>query len=381
LDRSADVNILAYVHLRNIYGSTGAGRLARNMVEQLHRSGEDRIAILADPADHRAAIPKVGAPWDGYDYRFFRNETSRQQALWALFDRPVAETYWPDVDVVYCTGESYVPTRRARLAVTAHDAAFFEKDAHRQGFSVMKQSLKWRYLYHKLSRKADRILTVSRFSAERLGHFFPALRDRFRVVPSAVPWRFFEPVSQEGENALAGIGLSGRQFIMVPRGLHYRKNADMVLQAWPLLREKHPDLLLVVTSHCDPRYVEKARALGPSVRLTGFVDDELLCSLYHAAAALWFPSLYEGFGLPPLEAMACGTPVVASNSSSIPEIAGEAAILVSPASLHDNVDALEALLQDPVLVDRLVAAGRERARLFTWANAAARLRSELQMLL
>lgn len=233
------MNLLAYVHLRNIYASTGAGRLARNMVEQLHQSGDDRIAVLADQADHRAIIPKVGAPWDKFDYRFFRHETSRQQALWALFDRPVAETYWPDVDVVYCTAESYVPTKRARLAVTAHDAAFFEKDAHRQGYSVMKQRLKWRYLYKKLSSKADRVLTVSQFSADRLSHFFPVLKDRLRVVPSAVPWRFFEPVSQDGEDALARIGLSGRQFIMIPRGLNYRKNADMVLQAWPLLRERN----------------------------------------------------------------------------------------------------------------------------------------------
>lgn len=371
------MNILAYVHLRNIWGSTGAGRFARNMVEQLHRLGEDRIAILADPADHRSIIPKVGPPWDKYDYQYLRHETSRQQALWALINWPVAETYWPEVNVVYCTAESYVPTKRARLAVTAHDAAFFEKDALVQDYSLIKQRLKWRYLYHKLSRKADRVLTVSQFSANRLSHFFPALKDRLRVVPCAVPWRFFEPVSQAGEDALTRIGLSGRQFIMVPRGLSYRKNADLVLQAWPLLREMHPNVLLVVTSHCDPDYAEKARALGPTVRLTGFVDDELLCSLYHAAAVVWFPSLYEGFGMPPLEAMACGTPVVASNSASIPEISGEAAYLVSATSLQDNIDALDTLLKASTLVDRLVLAGHQRARMFTWTNAATKLRSEL----
>ena len=233
----------------------------------------------------------------------------------------------------------------------------------------MKQRLKWRYLYHKLSRKADRILTVSNFSAERLGHFFPALRERIRVVPSAVPSRFFEPVSPSGEDALAKIGLANRQFVMAPSGLHHRKNADLILRAWPLLRQKYPDLLLVVTSHCDPHYLAQTRALGASVRVLGFVDDELLCSLYHAAAALWFPSLYEGFGLPPLEAMACGTPVVASNNSSLPEIAGEAAILVSPASMQENIDALDTILRTPAVVSRLVAAGRERALLFTWAKA------------
>ena len=154
----------------------------------------------------------------------------------------------------------------------------------------------------------------------------------------------------------------------------------MVLKVWPLLHEKHPDLLLVVTSHCDSDYAAKARALGPSVVLTGFVDDELLCSLYHAAAVIWFPSLYEGFGLPPLEAMACGTPVVASNSASIPEIAGEAALLVSALSLQENIDAIDAVLKTPGLAGRLVSAGRQRARMFTWVSAATKLRTELKLL-
>jgi glycosyltransferase involved in cell wall biosynthesis len=371
------VNVLAYVHLRNIHSSTGAGRFSRNMIEETARLGHHDLAILADAADHRDVVPKVGAPWTDFSYRFITHGTSRQQALWALLDRPTAESYWPEVDIVYCAAESYVPRRRARLAVTAHDAAFFEKDAHPADWAHRKQEMKWRLLYRKLARHADRIFTVSRFSAERLGHFFPALEGRFRVVPSAIPWRFFEPVSADGEAQLARLGLAGRRFAMLPRGLHYRKNADLVLEAWPRLHEMHPDLLLVITSHSEAAYVEKARALGPSVILTDFIDDELLCSIYHAASVLWFPSLYEGFGLPPLEAMACGTPVVASNSSSIPEVSGDAAILVAPGSLDDNIQAIDSLLRSPAACDRLIAAGRERARRYTWAHAARRLDEEL----
>jgi glycosyltransferase involved in cell wall biosynthesis len=351
------------------------------MVEQLHLLGDDQIVVLADPGDHRTIIPKVGYPWDTFKYRFFSHDTSRQQALWVLFDRPGAEKFWPEAEVVYCTAESYVPARRARLAVTAHDAAFLENGVHRQDFSLRKQRAKWRYLYHKLSRRADRIMTVSQFSCERLGHFFPAIRDRLRVIPNGIPGRFFDPVSQEGEEALAAIGLAGRRFILVPCGLQHRKNADLVLRTWPLLREKHRDLLLVVASHCRLDYIERARALGPSVHLTGFVDDELMCSLYHTAGAVWFPSMYEGFGLPALEAMACGTPVVTANCSSLPEIAGDAALLVAPKSMQDHIDALDSLLRTPSLVERLVAAGRERAQMFTWQGAAAKLRSELQFLL
>ena len=366
--------------MRNIHSSMGAGRFSRNIIEETHKIGHHRLAILADRADHDDVVPKVGGPWKDFPYKFIERETSTQQAMWTLFDRPVAESYWPEVDVVYCAGESYVPKRRARLAVTAHDAAFFESDAHPRGWATRKQRLKWRFLYHKLARHADRVFTVSKFSAERLGHFFPRLEGRFRVVPSAIPWRFFEPVSAGGEEQLQRLGLGGRRFVMLPRGLDYRKNADMVLRAWPKLQALHGDLLLVVTSLCDPAYVERARALGPSIVLTGYIDDELLCSIYHAASVLWFPSLYEGFGLPPLEAMACGTPVVASDSSSIPEVSGDAAQLVSPMSLDDNVQAIDAVLRSPALAQRLVAAGRQRALRYTWANAARRLDEELEEL-
>ena len=127
------------------------------------------------------------------------------------------------------------------------------------------------------------------------------------------PWAVLRSRIPRGGRCARGHGCRPA-ILMVPCG-RYRKNADLVLRTWPLLREKHPELVLVVTSYCDPRYVEKVHALGPSIRLTGFVDDELMCSLYHGAAAIWFPSIYEGFRPSSLEAMACGTPVVATNSS------------------------------------------------------------------
>lgn len=348
------------------------------MIDELHRFDRDKIKILVNANDHRAVISKVGLPWQTYDYCFFGWDTSMQQARWAFLNRPTAEAYWPSADLVYCTSELYVPARRARLAVTAHDAACFERDAHRLTWSSMIYKLKRRYLFKKLSRRADRVVTVSHFSAERLGHFFPALKDRLCVVPNGVPWRFFDPVSLAGQATLNSMGLKGRRFIMVPGGLNYRKNADLVLRAWPLLLQNHPDLLLVVTSVCEKDYLKKASRLKPSVRLIGFVDDELLCSLYTAAAAIWFPSLYEGFGIPVLEAMACGTPVVTSTSSSLPEVAGDAAIMVSPKSVKDNVDALDNLLRSPGLGEYYAVAGRQRARQFTWAVAVTKLRSELQ---
>jgi glycosyltransferase involved in cell wall biosynthesis len=364
------MKLLSYVHLRNIHRSTGAGRVARQMTEHLAMLPGVEMRILADRGDYARVIGHVGKPWTDFQYQFFKNDTSIQQALWYLLGAPRAEHFWPQVELVYCTMESYVPTRKARLAVTLHDAAIFESGAHAASGALFKQRLKWKLLYSTLSRKADLFHTVSQFSADRLGHFFPSIRSRLRVVHNAVCERFFQPVSEQGETALAGLGFSGGPYVLLPGGLHYRKNADLVLHAWPLLREKRPELRLVIVNHSDPTYAERARELGDSVTMAGFVEDETLCSLYHHARVVWFPSRYEGFGMPLVEAMACGSPTVASQISSIPEIAGDAAILVPADNPHSHVEALDALLGDSTFRSDLQIRGRARATRFTWQGSA-----------
>ncbi len=366
------MNVLAYVHLRNIHRSTGAGRVARQLTESVAVRDRVNMHILADEADHDAIVPKVGEPWTTFPYHLFASDTSKQQARWLLTHRPKAEDFWPQAQIVHCTGESYVPTSRLKLVVTVHDAAYFERTAHRQNFASLKQQLKWRLLFATLARTVDVFHTVSQFSAERFATFFPSIRSRLRVIHNAVTERFFWPVNAVGEEFIARQGLAGKRYVLVPGGLHYRKNAELILRAWPVLEERVRDLTLVVSGHCDPELVARAQALT-SVHMTGFVDDDELCALYHGAQAVWFPTRYEGFGLPVVEAMACGTAVVASNSSSIPEIAGKDAILVNPESLEENVDAIESILNDSSLRERLGAQGRKRAAEFTWPRAAAQL--------
>jgi glycosyltransferase involved in cell wall biosynthesis len=369
------VNVLAYVHLRNIVHSTGAGRVARHMTESLTLDQEVKTHILADASDHRKVIRKLDPPWKELDYHLFQSDTSAQQARWALTGSPEAERYWPEVDIVYCTAESYVPTRRKRLVVTVHDAAIFEDDVHKPSYWLFKQRLKWRLLYSILARKADLFHVVSNYSAERIAHYFPTIRSRLRVVHNAAPERFFAPVSAAGEGFLERAGLRNRPYILVPGGLHYRKNAEMVLNVATLLRSRLPDYLLVVGGHSESRYLHRASALMPDILLTGFVDDEALCSLYHAASAVWFPSRYEGFGVPVLEAMACGAPVVTSNGTALPEIAGDAAILVPPNAIDCHVEAIETVCCNRALREELIIRGHARARQFAWRSSAAKLTS------
>ena len=337
--------------------------------------------ILADRADHAAIADEMNVNWASFPYHLFSNDASLQQRKWIMYQRPTAEQFWPEAQIVHCTGESYVPTAGSRLVVTVHDAAYFDQGAHLLSLATLKQQVKWRVLYRTLLRKVDVFHTVSHFSAERLTAAFPAIGSRLRVVYNGVSSLFFEPRDSDVEQLLVDKGLKNRRYVLLPGGLHYRKNADMVLKAWPILQERIPDVALVVAGHNHAAYLPLAAELGKSVILTGFVEDKTLRALYHGAQVVWFPSRYEGFGLPVLEAMACGAAVVASNTTSIPEISGDAAVLVSPYSIDENVEALDAVIQDGQLRARLQRRGKKRASPFTWDASSIQMREIYSSLL
>ena len=374
------MNILSYVHLRNIYRSTGVGRVSRELTEHLHRSDGVTLHVLADREDHRKVVGAVGEPWTSFDYHFFDSDTSKQQLRWIVLNRPPAEHYWPDVDLVHCTAESYVPVRKAKLVVTCHDAQHFEAGAHRTSFWLAKQRLKWKLLFARLSREADMLQMISNFAAERTAHFFPDLRDRLRVVPNAASDSFFHPPTANGLQVLERLGIRDRQFVLVPGGLQFRKNADLILNAWPQIQKNHPELLLVVINHADAVYLDRAKALGASCILGGFQEEEQLVALYQAAQLVWFPTLYDGFGMPVIEAMASGTPVVSSNTTGIPEVAGDAAVLLSPQDLAGHVDAITELVGDSGTRLALIAKGRARAAGYTWQASSDKLLHEFKTL-
>ncbi len=375
------LNLLAYVHLRNIHGSTGAGRTARQIVEHLALRDDVSLRVLADAEDKKRILPLVQQPWTEYDYHTFEDDTSRQQARWFFLNSPKAEAYWPEAQIVFCTGESYVPVQKARLVMTAHDAGYFEPGAHTRDATYWKTRLKWELLYKKLTRTVDMFHTVSEFSADRLAHFFPGIKSRIRWVHNGVTPHFFGPVDESGRKFVQEAGLADRPFVLVPGGLHFRKNAELILEAAPMLLERFPELVIAIVNHTNPVYAQKASAFAPRLRLLGFVPDEALHALYTAATVVWYPSRYEGFGLPVVEAMACGASVVASDSSSIPEIAGDAATLVDPADAKAHVNAISALLTDPRAREQFAAAGKARAAGFTWAKCAEELKHDFDSLL
>ena len=367
------MKILDYVHLRNIYRSTGVGRVAREITEHLALRPEVELRILADKQDHDQIVNKVGAPWTEFEYSFFKRDTSRQQALWYLLDAPTAESYWPDADIMYCTAESYVPVRRARLAVACHDMQLFEPEAHPMSRWLIQQRIKWQLMFRRLGETAHMIQTISHFSANRIAHFFPSLRGRIRVIHNAVSTGFFQPVTPKGSEVLKQLALGDNPYVLLPGGLHFRKNAELVLSVWPEIQRRRPELKLVITSHNTPSYADRAKLL-PGIVFSGFQSEEALVALYHRAELVWFPSRYEGFGMPVLEAMACGAPVISSTSSALPEICGgAAAAMVSPDRGQDHLDAILALLDDGPAKLRASGKGAAHAREFTWERTTDKL--------
>lgn len=232
---------------------------------------------------------------------------------------------------------------------------------------------------------ADAILTVSTSAADDLVHYAGIPRHKLFITPNGVPPPPPCPAATVS-SVLEKLAIHPPYFLYVG-ALHPRKNLARVAQAFAALRAQQADARLVIVGPPSwgaqavlQNLTEQSRA-DASVILTGFVTDEELAALYCGARALVFPSLYEGFGLPALEAMAHGTPVIGSNTSSLPEVVGDAGLLVDPHSAEAIAQAMQRLLEDDTLHSALSVRGRQRSARFSWDNTARKTLEVYQLLL
>jgi glycosyltransferase involved in cell wall biosynthesis len=261
------------------------------------------------------------------------------------------------------------PVYHRRQVVTIHDASVFD---HPEGFNA-KFVAWYRFILPRLAKRAARLLTNSEFSRDRLAHVLNIDPELIFVVPAAVDSRFKPVEKDELEAVRKRLGLPP-DYVLALGSLEPRKNIAGLFGAWSLLlaqRRIDEKLYLVVTGGRSSLYREAGTSQPPArVVLTGYVEDKDLPALYSGASAFVYPSLYEGFGLPPLEAMACGVPVVTSNSTSIPEVVGDAALLVDPTEVESIADGLYRLLASDALRTSLKEAGFGRVKLFSWDSSA-----------
>lgn len=261
---------------------------------------------------------------------------------------------------------------RAKVVVTIHDVFALSIP----GYSSHLDNLIYQYwLPRLLPRRVDKIITVSQVSRQDIEHYLHIPTRRIQVIPYGIHDRFqLMPRDKVRAHLHQRFGLDG-SYLLYVGALTRRKNIERALQAYAQIALDFNDLRFVLVG---PRIwqgtpieaVIAEHKLQDKVLMTGPLQDDDLPVLYNGASVFVFPSLYEGFGMPPVEAMACGAPVITSNTSSLPEVVGEAALKVDPYNVTAIADAIRRILNDPDLAADLRRRGPAHAQQYTWENTA-----------
>jgi glycosyltransferase involved in cell wall biosynthesis len=265
------------------------------------------------------------------------------------------------IDVLHSLAYTAPFAARMPVAVTVHDVSYAR---HPEWYPHERDPIRRAY-YRISATRADAVITPSHFSASEIQAAYGIAADRIAVVPMA----FDAAIAAAGEVPLPA-GLR-EPFALHVGDIHTRRSPAVVVRALEAVERRGGPRLPLVLAGVDRGEVAvlSAEAQGRVVAL-GTVDEPLLATLYRRATLLAYPSRYEGFGLPLIEAMSAGLPVVASNVTSLPEVAGDAALLVDPEDADAWAGAVTRLLHDAALRDGLIARGRARAGEFTWARTA-----------
>lgn len=298
---------------------------------------------------------------------------------------PKADRMLGGVDVFFMPNLNFIAlSRDVRFVLTAHDLSF----------ELFPETFSWkRRLWHafvnfrRLARRADLVIAVSQSTADDLRAVYGTPEKKIRVIPSGIR-DIFRPVDRNDATLLSikeKYGLPFK-FILSLGTIEPRKNLISLLRAFETMQGSgHPELMkyaLVIAGTegwASRGFFDQVRRspVRDRIILTGFVEDQDKPGLYSLASAFVYPSLYEGFGFPPLEALACGTPVIASHSSSLPEVVGAEAILIDPYRPEEILQALRQLLLSRELQEMLRDAGPVQASHFSWPRAAASVRKAL----
>jgi len=355
----------------------GIGRYCRELVRALARQedGHEYVLLVAG----RLSAPQMAAlraelgdsPHFGLQPLWLSERWLNR--LWHRLQIPLpVEAAAGRLDLFHSPDFTLPPVWRARTILTVHDLSFLRVPQYAEPNlrAYLEQAVP------RSVRRADLVLADSQNTKDDVVELLHVPAERVWVVPAGVEPRFHRVAdATELARVQQAYGLT-RPFILSVGTLQPRKNFTGLIEAYHLLRAQHhvPHQLVIVGGKgwlYEP-ILRRVAELGlqEEVRFLGFAADADLPALYSLADLFAWPSFYEGFGIPVLEAMACGTPVVASNVSSLPEVVGDAGLMVTPGDGEALADALRRLLTDATLRADLIARGHAQAARFTWERAA-----------
>lgn len=262
------------------------------------------------------------------------------------------------------------PLGVARQVLTVHDLVPVD---HAE-FLNPRFAAWYRFLLPRLVHRVRHIIAVSEFTKQRLMAAFGVSEQRITVIWNGVDERFSPQSEGHISETIGKLGIPGRRYLIALGSLEPRKNLKRLLQAWSRIVCELPDDVWLVLAGAQGKAIvfdgQSFDPLPPRVHLTGHVPDASLPALYSGAIAAPYVSVYEGFGLPPLEAMACGTPVLTGNLTALPEVVGDAALTVDPYDVEAIGGALRLLITDESLRQELRVRGVAQAARFHWKRAA-----------
>lgn len=361
----------------------GIGRYVRELVTALSKIDQtSEYRLFVSGASHSLLPSPLGSNFKWSSTRLSPKWLAR---IWHRFRLPLpVEVFTGSLRLFHATDFVLPPTLSSVLTVlTVHDLSFVRVP------ESASPSLK-QYLDTVVPRsvgQATYILADSQATADDLGNLYGVSSGRVGVLLSGVSGQFSQPVNGVFlMTTRKKYGLENISYIFTVGTVQPRKNYIRLIQSLVQLHAKGFDIHLAIAGGKgwldNPIYAAITEMhMEDFVHFIGFVDDEDLPALYKGAVCLAFPSLYEGFGLPVLEAMASGIPVLTSNVSSLPEVAGDAAITVDPYDVDAITDGLERLISDTSLRDNLIRKGLARASNFTWEKSATQLLNIYQNLL
>ena len=351
------------LRLQFFYGYAWSDR----MMEQLNQDGENSVRRqLLRSAGH---VVRLSVLLFGSRVAILRRQILSQIER-MVFQRGIA-SFRPAV--IHATN-NYIYRSDVPTVITVHDISCF-----RHPETHPEQRVRWQQenLPGALSQAAH-ILAVSDFTKNELIDYFGIKPEKITVTHNGVDDSFKPRPSIEVSAALSRFGLSRQQYILTVSTIEPRKNLDTLVKAYTQLpkpfRLSYPLVVVGMRGWKEAPFIKSLEPLikEGSARLLGYVDQRDIPLLFNGASTFVYPSIYEGFGIPVAEAMASGAPVIASNSSSLPEVLGESGLLVESRNVQGWTNALRQMLLDADLRETMAKRGIERAKLFTWEQCAQR---------